>query len=521
MTATGDRLETLLGSDFARLQRADQVWHDFRQPIDPAQIPTAFQPRSGQLPGVDWDIVICGGTLGILLGAALVQRGWRVALLERGELRGRDQEWNISRAELQVLVDLDLVTEAELAAAIASEFNPVRIQFHQGDPVWVRDVLNIGVSPVQLLETVKQTFRRHGGTLLEHHSFHQADIYDNGVEIHSQARDSDTPQTLTSRLLLDGMGHFSPIVRQVRAGRKPDSVCLVVGTCAQGYPVNNSGDLMVSFTPIHNQCQYFWEAFPAASGRTTYLFTYVDADPRRLSLQDLFADYWDLLPSYQDIELEQLTPVRSLFGFFPCYRDNPLRAPSDRLLPIGDSSGSQSPLSFGGFGAMLRHLDRLTTGISEALQTDGLDHASLSLLQPYQPNLSVTWLFQKTMSVPLGQTLPPNQINELLSSVFAEMAALGDDVLQPFLQDVVQWGGLSQTLLRASVSHPLTITKILPQVGLEPLLDWTQHYASLSTYTALSAIAPSLQTWIDRLPPAKRYRWRRWQDAWRYGAGLD
>lgn len=30
--------------------------------------------------------------------------------------------------------------------------------------------------------------------------------------------------------------------------------------------------------------QYFWEAFPAGSGpgdRTTYMFTYVDADPSR------------------------------------------------------------------------------------------------------------------------------------------------------------------------------------------------------------------------------------------------
>ena len=43
-------------------------------------------------------------------GAALAQRGWRVALIERGILRGRDQEWNISRHELQVLLDLELLT---------------------------------------------------------------------------------------------------------------------------------------------------------------------------------------------------------------------------------------------------------------------------------------------------------------------------------------------------------------------------------------------------------------------------
>lgn len=48
--------------------------------------------------------------------------------------------------------------------------------------------------------------------------------------------------------------------------------------------------------------QYFWEAFPAGSGpedRTTYLFTYVDADQRRPSLLALMDDYWRLMPSYQ------------------------------------------------------------------------------------------------------------------------------------------------------------------------------------------------------------------------------
>jgi len=33
--------------------------------------------------------------LGILIGCALAVQGLRVALIERGRLRGRDQEWNI------------------------------------------------------------------------------------------------------------------------------------------------------------------------------------------------------------------------------------------------------------------------------------------------------------------------------------------------------------------------------------------------------------------------------------------
>ena len=35
---------------------------------------------------------------------------------------------------------------------------------------------------------------------------------------------------------------------------------------------------------------------------------------------------------------------------------------------VGDASGIQSPLSFGGFGALTRHLPRLQTAIAEALE---------------------------------------------------------------------------------------------------------------------------------------------------------
>ncbi|WP_448561102.1 hypothetical protein [Trichothermofontia sp.] len=317
------------------------------------------------------------------------------------------------------------------------------------------------------------------------------------------------------------MGHFSPIVRQARQGQVPDSICLVVGTCACGFPQNETGDLLVSFTPIQNHCQYFWEAFPARDGRTTYLFTYVDAHPDRPSLADLFEAYLQLLPDYQGIALSDLQWQRALFGFFPSYRQSPLRLPWDRLLPIGDSSSSQSPLSFGGFGAMLRHLHRLSTGIGEALNCDRLDRGSLRGLQPYQPNLAVTWLFQQTMSVRLDQTPDPNQINRLLNAIFGVMATAGEWVLKPFLQDVVQFPALSVALSRAALQYPGLIFQILPQVGLLALLDWSRHYANLGAYAALAPLADALAPWVKFLPASAQYTYHRWQDAWTYGSGRD
>jgi len=44
-----------------------------------------------------FDVVVCGGTLGIFMACALQLRGFKVCVVERGPLRGRTQEWNISR----------------------------------------------------------------------------------------------------------------------------------------------------------------------------------------------------------------------------------------------------------------------------------------------------------------------------------------------------------------------------------------------------------------------------------------
>ena len=40
-------------------------------------------------------------------------------------------------------------------------------------------------------------------------------------------------------------GHWSPIVRQMRGSSKPDGMCLVVGSCASGFP------------PEQNRCPAF------------------------------------------------------------------------------------------------------------------------------------------------------------------------------------------------------------------------------------------------------------------------
>ena len=69
-----------------------------------ADHPPSFVTETvGALKFVQYDAVVCGGTLGIFLACALQQKGFRVAVVERGRLQGREQEWNVSRNELMQL----------------------------------------------------------------------------------------------------------------------------------------------------------------------------------------------------------------------------------------------------------------------------------------------------------------------------------------------------------------------------------------------------------------------------------
>ena len=93
---------------------------------------------------------------------------------------------------------------------------------------------------------------------------------------------------------------------------------------------------------------------------------------------------------------------------------------------VGDASGLQSPLSFGGFGSLLRHLPRTTEAIADAVASQVVAHSDLAGIQPYLPSLSSMWLFQKAMSVSVGKRVTDADIiNRVLTSNFRTMDRLG------------------------------------------------------------------------------------------------
>jgi lycopene cyclase CruP len=179
----------------------------------------------------------------------------------------------------------------------------------------------------------------------------------------------------------------------------------------------------------------------------------------------------------------------------------------------------QSPLSFGGFGTLLRHLPRLLHGIDAALKADALDRQSLSLLQPYQPNLALMWLFQQVMRVPVGEDWPPDFVNRVLAAAFGVMAEAGDAVIRPFLQDVIQLPALTRTLVGMLWNHPGLVAQVMARLGVGPLLDWTGHYGMLAIYTILAhRLGQKLFPLSPWAPPYIQAR--RWEQI-HYGSGQD
>jgi lycopene cyclase CruP len=89
-------------------------------------------------------------------------------------------EAGIQTAELEALIELGVLSEAELKSAIITDYSPQRVGFSPGGVGYVlasiNGVLNLGVDPLSLIAMVKEAFLKAGGVLLEEHAFNQAQV---------------------------------------------------------------------------------------------------------------------------------------------------------------------------------------------------------------------------------------------------------------------------------------------------------------------------------------------------------
>ena len=476
------------------IARAEAVWkrlrtralqHNRGETLDPApEVVKRLNCGGRKVPmnSQFFDVVVCGGTLGILVARALQNQGFAVCIVKRGVVQGRDQEWNVSWEELRPLVRHGIVSQAELDGSVQSSWPKSRVGFessHHGVE-FRAGALNAGISPQKLVEAARRCFEEAGGTIIERTSLQAMEIYDDGVFLRLQDEEA-----IGARLVVDAMGAGSPIVQQARKGAPPDAACLVVGTMASGYPkeANVDGDYLYSAAEGSLGHQGFWEAFPSENGgvdgteRTTYYFTYVLPGEENLpSIPDVFEEYVEALPGYQQCSLEKLRVKRALCASFVAFRDSPLQTPFDRILQVGDAAGIQSPLSFGGFGALCRHLPRLESAISEALRHDLLSSEHLSQINPYFPNLAMQWsMYRSIAKPPEGE---PEFVNRMMGGILSAAERCGPNVMMPILQDVFTLSALGPTLASWMARDPLIIPLFVKSMGPENVPGWICVFAA-------------------------------------------
>ncbi len=484
----------------------------------------AAQVHYGDLPDVDaaYEIIVAGGSLGLLTALALAGRGWRILVFDQRVAGSAHREWNISRGELQTLVDGRLFTWAELDTVIMRCYRTGLVHFEachapQHDII-IDDVLDVAIDAGALLALTRRKLEALDVTILDHREFRQAWLSDSGsarsvVEV--QGLDGRR-ERYGARLLVNGMGATSPLSMAL-VGVPFSGVCPTVGTVARGYATEgpravdlNLGEILMTTgqADAGGTRQLMWEGFPGRHDElTVYLFYYDVVDSQRPQrLLDLFEVYFARLPEYKapGPDFEHLRPV---YGFIPSRHGACPTRPTRGVLSIGDASAHQSPLTFCGFGSHVRNLGRVADLADYALRHDLLEADDLARVSARQSNVALMWVFARFMAPWRGGS----EVNDLMNRFLAELGSLGPDGVRRFFQDRTTWRDYSWLLLRFAARFPLVLLWALDVLGWRGIGRWLVDYARFSA----AALGMTLFGWLGRPGQALLIgAASRWRPAW-------
>ena len=461
-------------------------------------------PASNSSP--EYDIIYIGGAVGSIHAAVMAKLGYKVLLVERLPFGKMNREWNISRDEIQSLINLGLLTNAELAEIISREYKDGFNKFFDGNnPASLKSsvlhtptVLNIALDSEKFLTLCGQKLQAAGGDIWDETEFFQVNISSTEVTINVQHLPTGKERQVRGRLLIDAMGTASPIAWQLNGGRAFDSVCPTVGAVIEkgfdsGVWDSEYGDVLYSHGDISRGRQLIWELFPGVGEELTiYLFHYHEVNEKNPgSLLEMYEDFFAILPEYRRCDLDKLVLKKPTFGYIPGHfsTDSGDRTIAvDRLIAIGDAASLQSPLVFTGFGSLVRNLERLTTLLNTALKHDLLSQQHLNKIRAYQSNVAVMWLFSKGMMVPTSKFISPQMINSMLNTFFGLLIDETPEVTDNFIKDRCDWFTFNRLALKAAMKNPTLLLWIWQLAGWRDLLRWLGNYVSFTRHALVSLV---------------------------------
>lgn len=427
-----------------------------------AETPPPSPPESGC--AYDADVIVAGGGLWSILAPLLALRGLSVIVLERSRTGESHREWNASEEELQALVRVGLVDSDTLERLIVARYDYGTCRFASGSDYPVQGVLDRAVDAGALLHHARETSERAGVRLLDRHTVLAESTSRHGVRV--RAASPHGTIDLTARVLVDARGVASPYATA-------DLVCPTVGGVLRGLEEGDGrqqmnprvGEILATIDGIEDGRQHVWEAFPGRAGETTvYVFYYAHAT-ERTPLVDLYARFFETLPRYKAGNAQLVRPT---FGFIPGWSrlaPGP-RSPDRRIVLVGDAAARQSPLTYCGFGATLRSLEKTIEHVARLAH----DEAPRGSAVDDAPIHGLTGALARMMA---ARCFEGHALNDLLDAAFATLHELGNPLYARLLRDEMTTSEFVGFLTRTAKRHPQVWGEVRRGLGFAAAGRWS------------------------------------------------
>jgi lycopene cyclase CruA len=431
----------------------------------------------------DFDVVIAGGGLSLLLAPLLADRGLSVAVFDRATVGAAHREWNAGTAELRALAASGLFTPAEIDALIVARYACGVCRWHGGGAYPVTGVLDHAFDAGRLLAEARARSARRGVAILDGHTLLGHAEGSSAVTLAFSAScgasasgsselSSAGRVEIIARLLVDARGASSPHATA-------DLLCPTVGGVISGLEEGEGddrvqpdvGEILATTEGVENGVQHIWEAFPGRPGEVTvYLFYYARAEEvRGGALLDLYARFFERLPAYKR---GQARLVRPTFGYIPGW-SRLGRAPSSpgpRVALVGDAAARHSPLTFCGFGATVRSLNATADAIAgQVARRDALPRGGVVSDAPIHAG---TGALAMLMATPPTAPARKGELNDLLDVAFRVLHGMGNDAYAALLRDEMSPADFIRFLRATAALRPRVYRDVLMRIGPAEIGRW-------------------------------------------------
>ncbi|MBV5326570.1 MAG: lycopene beta-monocyclase CruA [Chlorobium sp.] len=461
------------------IMELDRYWEHLHQPVPEVVKPGSELPEGVEVNG-DFDLIYAGGTLSLLHAAVMArQYDRKVLVFDRHTPAQSTRDWNISRGELLKLADTGVFSLSELESVILRAYKTGWVEFYKPDGsqkrLYIRNVLDCAVDADLLLSMARDVvLSMPENRVLSQTSFTACYRFADHIVV--EVTDSEGKSYhYRGKVLVDMMGVRSPVAMQLNEGVPQTHVCPTVGTIASGFMDADfdTGEILASIAPADIASgtgkQFIWEGFPAkGSEYITYLFFYDEVDSQNdKSLLGLFETYFRTLPEYKKIGPD-FSIHRPVYGIIPAYfHDGFSRTreiADDRIILFGDAASLGSPLTFCGFGSLVRNLHHLTADLDLALDSNALSKKDLEKISAYEPNVASMANLMKYMCFN-AETDEPNFVNDLMNEVMVVLDELPERYRQAMFRDEMKIEELVVVMLRVAWRYPKVLKATWDKLG--------------------------------------------------------